>query len=190
MVRFPAGSSAITAAEAGRLGAFLDGLPVDRRLTVLISGRAGERTGGTAEPGLSSRRAAQVAAAIRAQPGLAQAEIAMPEGPLPELPGDRGRPAAATPEQQPRADILVTAWAVALPGCPDWSRDPAYDPRNLPLSNLGCANAVNLGLMVADTGDLVRGREPGPADGTREAEAVVRYRTDKVKQPDTDILQP
>ena len=43
---------------------------------------------------------------------------------------------------------------VVLPGCPDWSRDPGYDPRNLPLSNLGCANAFNLGLMVADPADL------------------------------------
>ena len=51
---------------------------------------------------------------------------------------------------------------VILPGCPDWSRDPGFDPRNLPLSNLGCANAYNLGLMVADPGDLAPRRPTSP----------------------------
>jgi type IV pilus biogenesis protein CpaD/CtpE len=35
--------------------------------------------------------------------------------------------------------------------------------------------------MVADPADLAEGRPLGPADGVREAEAVVRYRTDKVR---------
>ena len=37
-------------------------------------------------------------------------------------------------------EVLVSATSVALPGCPNWSGDPGYDPRNEPLSNLGCAN--------------------------------------------------
>ena len=78
---------------------------------------------------------------------------------------------------------------MVLPGCPDWTRDPGYDPLNLPLSNLGCANAVNLGLMVADPGDLATTLPTSPADGTREAEAIARYRTDKVKQLEADIIQ-
>jgi pilus assembly protein CpaD len=86
-------------------------------------------------------------------------------------------------------EVLVSAYEVVLPGCPDWSRDPAFDPRNLPLSNLGCANAVNLGLMVADPADLERGRPLGPADAVRESEAIVRYRTDKVKELNAEILQ-
>jgi pilus assembly protein CpaD len=57
------------------------------------------------------------------------------------------------------------------------------------LSNLGCANAVNLGLMVADPADLVTGAPTAPADATREAEAIVRYRTDKVRQLDPEALQ-
>ena len=59
-------------------------------------------------------------------------------------------------------EVLVSATSVALPGCPNWSGDPGYDPRNEPLSNLGCANAFNLGLMVADPQDL----STGNADGT------------------------
>ena len=83
----------------------------------------------------------------------------------------------------------MSATSVALPGCPDWSRDPGYDPRNEPLSNLGCANAFNLGLMVADPRDLSTGTPTAPADATREAEAVIRYRTDKVKQLDAEVFQ-
>ena len=78
---------------------------------------------------------------------------------------------------------------MVLPGCPNWSRDPGFDPLNLPLSNLGCANAVNLGLMVADPGDLLPRRTLAPADATREAEAIVRYRTGKVTAIDADIIQ-
>jgi pilus assembly protein CpaD len=86
--------------------------------------------------------------------------------------------------------IRAESYEVVLPGCPDWSRDPAFDPRNLPLSNLGCANAVNLGLMVADPADLVRTRRLDAADGVREAEAIARYRTDKVKALEAEVIQP
>ena len=76
-----------------------------------------------------------------------------------------------------------------MPGCPNWTRDPGFDPLNLPLSNLGCANAFNLGLMVADPADLASTLPTSPSDGTREAEAIARYRTDKVKQLEADIIQ-
>ena len=57
------------------------------------------------------------------------------------------------------------------------------------MSNLGCANAVNLGLMVADPNDLAMGTPTAPADAAREAEAIVRYRTDKVKALDAEVFQ-
>jgi hypothetical protein len=73
-----------------------------------------------------------------------------------------------------------------------WSpavRPPRNPTRATCLSNLGCANAYNLGLMVVDPADLAPRRALAPADGTREAEAVFRYRTDKVKQLEADIIQ-
>lgn len=45
----------------------------------------------------------------------------------------------------------------------------------------GCASAANLLAMVANSSDVVTPYELGPADGIREAEAVLRYRNDKVK---------
>ena len=44
--------------------------------------------------------------------------------------------------------------------------------------------------MVADPADLQRGRPLGPADATREAEAIVRYRTDKVKELQDGLIEP
>ena len=43
--------------------------------------------------------------------------------------------------------------------------------------------------MVADPGDLATASATRAADGTREAEAIVRYRTDKVKPLEADIIQ-
>ena len=48
-------------------------------------------------------------------------------------------------------------------------------------SNFGCANERNLGLMVANPADLLRGREPGPADGDFAAFGIQRYRADKTE---------
>ena len=69
---------------------------------------------------------------------------------------------------------------VVPPACPDWSRASGTDFANLPHSNQGCATETNLGLMIADPKDLVRGRSLAPADGVQAAEAIVRYRTGKV----------
>lgn len=90
------------------------------------------------------------------------------------------------------ADVTVDVRGlqVVTPSCPDWSRDLAGDPANRAMSNLGCATARNLGLMLDDPGDLEQGSALGSADGAREAEAVVRYRTDKVKPLQDELSQP
>jgi pilus assembly protein CpaD len=72
--------------------------------------------------------------------------------------------------------VLVHRYVVDLPACPDWTERPWKKHDNRPASNWSCATATNFGMMVADPGDLVRGREPGPGDGERLAGAVERYR--------------
>jgi len=72
--------------------------------------------------------------------------------------------------------VDVRRYVVHLPACPDWSSDPAKNYENAPHSNFGCATAVNLGMMVAEPGDLVRGRAYEPMDGERAAMAIERYR--------------
>ena len=88
------------------------------------------------------------------------------------------------------AIVSVGRYAVTLPTCPNWSQSLSYDFTNALTSNYGCANATNLGLMVASPADLVSGR---PLTGTAAqpaAAAVQRYLTDRVKPPPTPTASP
>jgi len=71
--------------------------------------------------------------------------------------------------------LIVRQYVVTLPGCPDWSGD-RFTYNNVPTSNWGCATATNLGLMVAEPGDLVRGRDGGLGDGEYAATSISNYR--------------
>lgn len=71
------------------------------------------------------------------------------------------------------------AYAVAIDpeACPDWSRVSQYNFDNIPMSNLGCATATNLGRMVANPADLVRGKGDFTPDATRNAVVIGQYKT-------------
>jgi pilus assembly protein CpaD len=87
------------------------------------------------------------------------------------------------PSEQPGGDgvaVVVKRLAAMPPACPDWAQIGQYDPDNLPMKNLGCANATNLYLMVADPRDLVSGRMLGPADGDEAVRSVDNYRSGKL----------
>ena len=88
------------------------------------------------------------------------------------------------------AIVSVGRYAVTLPTCPNWSQSLSYDFTNAFTSNYGCANATNLGLMVASPGDLVSGRPFSGADAQPAAAAVQRYLTDRVKQPPAMTASP
>jgi pilus biogenesis lipoprotein CpaD len=87
-----------------------------------------------------------------------------------------------SPEAQPGlVRIVLNRYVVVPPNCPDWSKPTTPDYANMPMSNLGCANTANFGVMVADPAELIQGRQPGPADAEGSTGAIQRYRTDKVK---------
>jgi len=86
---------------------------------------------------------------------------------------DNGKSSAVT--------VIVGRYVVTGPNCPDWRKPSDADRGNTPLSNHGCATVSNLGAMVANPEDLVRGRAMGPADGDTSAMAIERYKTDKIK---------
>jgi pilus assembly protein CpaD len=65
---------------------------------------------------------------------------------------------------------------VVLPRCPNWPQLVGND-NNAPSSNLGCATANDLAILVADPNDLVRGREPGPAPAEPAIRAAETYRS-------------
>lgn len=177
-VYFATDSAALSAREQQRLLAFVREVGPEERAVIRLDGHADERYTDAYNLALSARRNESVAAFLR-EHGLNHAPIERTAF---------GKRVPAVPESTPeawaanrRVEVATERHGVVPPDCPDWGdpRDPNF--ANRPLPNLGCATATNLGLMVAEPGDLIRGRELAPADGVREAEAVVRYRQDKVK---------
>jgi pilus assembly protein CpaD len=72
--------------------------------------------------------------------------------------------------------VLVGRHVVTSPNCPNWSKRADDDFGNTGSSQIGCASTTNLGLMVANPTDLVRGETLGPADGELNAFRVESYR--------------
>src|SRR5438552_4182897 len=89
-----------------------------------------------------------------------------------------------------RAVVSIGRYAVTTPDCPNWSQSLRYEFTNALTSNYGCANATNLGLMVASPADLVSGRPFTGIDGQPAVSAVQRYLTDKVKPPPSPTASP
>lgn len=101
------------------------------------------------------------------------------------------QPRKAEPWSSPRDLAVSVRWVEAsVSGCPDWTVDaqPAADRLHSP--NFGCATAQIHASMIARPLDLSHPYTIGPADGTREALAIERYRTDKVKQLDNEGFAP
>jgi pilus assembly protein CpaD len=83
-----------------------------------------------------------------------------------------------------RAYVIIGRYAVTLPPCPNWSQAAtSTDFTNQTSSNYGCANAINLGMTVANPADLVAGRTLEAANGKPSVSAVNRYLTDQVIPP-------
>lgn len=81
------------------------------------------------------------------------------------------------------ARVSVTYAAVVLPDCPDWRMSPVTSYSNTWQGNYGCATMVNLGLMVADPRDLVRGSGMEGPDAERNSKVIQDYRAGKEYGP-------
>ena len=88
--------------------------------------------------------------------------------------------AESTNNQSTGDEVVVFAQTVAVlpPDCPGYNQPLTLDYEWRPETRLGCSNAVNLGLMVANPSDLAQGRPLSAADGEAMALGVNRYRTD------------
>jgi len=62
--------------------------------------------------------------------------------------------------------LTFTANVAQVPTCGDWSENVAFNPTNNPYPDFGCSNRRNLGLTVADPGDLI---DAQPMTGTGAA---------------------
>ncbi len=162
-VTFAPGSDRLELAERDQLEAFLARLALGNRDDVFVSG-------GTAG-NLDLRRQRTVAAY------LAHRRVAV-RAPAPHF-------GIGTADEN-AVSVVVRQYVVTLPGCPDWTDDPADTTDNLPSSNWGCATATNFGLMVAEPADLVQGRELGGMDGNTASLAIRRYRVGQTKPLNPD----
>lgn len=77
--------------------------------------------------------------------------------------------------------VVVERFFVITPSCANNLEKIGDASQAYSYSNLGCATEVNLGLMIANPQDLLRGRNRDPYDGTVMAAGVRRYETDKIK---------
>lgn len=158
-VQFAAGDDRLPVAERERLDSFLAHAHVDRTDKVYVNVEPdGQR--------VTDRRISTVAAFLKLR-GLKPAV-----------------PITGFGEGEDRADtvkVVVERYLVTLPGCPDWTSDVSDTFNNDVHSNYGCATASNLGMMVANPEDLVRGRKLGPADGDYLRVSIENYKAGKTK---------
>ncbi|HTR85378.1 MAG TPA: CpaD family pilus assembly lipoprotein [Reyranella sp.] len=79
--------------------------------------------------------------------------------------------------------VVVAHSAYRLGGrdCMVTSRVGQWNPNESQTPGFGCADAYNMGQMMARPRDSALPRGPGPADGTVSASAVQRYHDGKVK---------
>jgi type IV pilus biogenesis protein CpaD/CtpE len=65
--------------------------------------------------------------------------------------------------------------------CPDRNTGAMWNPNESLALNYGCADAYNMGQMLARSRSAAIGSPPGPADATVNAAAIARYREGKVR---------
>jgi pilus assembly protein CpaD len=157
-VRFGAADTAVTAAERARLHRFLARHEAGYGDKVMVGSRGVRAT--STDVRRAGRRESLVAGELR--------QLKLPAGLLPDAPSREAWNGSVR--------VVVGRFVVIPPECPDWSKRADGDPANRVSSNFGCATATNFGLMVANPGDIVRGRTAGAADGAVGARRYKTYR--------------
>lgn len=150
-VQFRPNEDRLNPTEAARLGAFIRDQNVGYGDQILLVGG----------DGVLAQRRQEAIAAVFARSGLRVVRDVQIEGVSP------------APNE---LRVVVSRHVVTPPACPNWSKRADDDFGNTVNSNFGCTTQTNLGLMVADPGDLLAGQTLGPADGELSAFRVESYR--------------
>jgi pilus biogenesis lipoprotein CpaD len=87
----------------------------------------------------------------------------------------------------PNAVVIVRSeYLIGLNNnCPTYNPATSANPNEAVMPGFGCADAFNMGQMLARPRDAAMGRLPGPADATVNAAAIARYREGKVHALET-----
>ena len=99
------------------------------------------------------------------------------------IPGAKALPITGEKGSDREISLIVGRYVVLPPNCPDLSSPSSANPGNLNDSNFGCSTNRNLGLMLANPGDLLRGRPLGPADGQALSRSIRKYRAGEITPP-------
>jgi pilus assembly protein CpaD len=158
-VHFAPGTAIVAGAEAQALSGFLSTIALSYGDQVTID--AGPSSGSATADSLSARRVDAVSAMLR------KLHVRAQPAPHATVDGALARDGVV---------VAVGRYVVTGPNCPDHSKPESDDFTNTTESDYGCATATNLGLMVANPGDLLQGAQPGPADGEAAARGVQNYR--------------
>jgi type IV pilus biogenesis protein CpaD/CtpE len=81
--------------------------------------------------------------------------------------------------------IVRSEYLLANNLCPNYMPASQWNPNEAAMPGFGCADAYNMGQMLARPRDAAVGRSPGPADGTVTAAGIARYRDGKVRSLNT-----
>jgi type IV pilus biogenesis protein CpaD/CtpE len=165
-LRFVPGTAELDTGEAARLAEFVQGLALRNWDDVLLTfGPSGSGALDGARLEATRRAVAEAAAPVRLNVVTTRNASRL----------------------NPNADsVLVEALRngqllVACPSAYADSIDEAYASR---LPSMTCSNAANLAYMAATPRDLIDPRALGPSDGATSSAAVIRYRQDRIKEPD------
>jgi type IV pilus biogenesis protein CpaD/CtpE len=69
--------------------------------------------------------------------------------------------------------------------CPNFNPSSIGNPNGSSMPGFGCADAYNMGQMLARPRDAAIGRPPGPAEAYTNADAIQRYREGRVRSANT-----
>jgi pilus assembly protein CpaD len=76
--------------------------------------------------------------------------------------------------------VTATRHVVVLPDCSQWQKRESDDTSVVPTTHYGCVTLSNLGRMVANPADLMRGQALSPSDAEFTARGVQRYRAGEI----------
>ena len=83
--------------------------------------------------------------------------------------------------------VVRSEYRIGTRDCPNHGSGTQWNPNESQMSNFGCANAYNMGQMLARPRDAVVGRDPGTADATVSAAAIQRYREGRVRTTTSSV---
>lgn len=78
-------------------------------------------------------------------------------------------------DSEPPVNVSYLRYVAEGPHCANWSENLAFNPQNLPHTNLGCATQHNLAAMVANPADLLGPRTAGDRSGERRDTVWDKY---------------